>query len=159
MNTDNTLLKEPFFRADDCDVLKITFSNNKLSCGFPSPAQNDTENKIDLFRKLIKHPSTTFFCLVEGDSMENAGISDGDIAIIDKSLEPADGSIAMAYIDGAFTLKRLKVDKATKTVWLVPENEKYKPIKITPDNEQFLVWGILIHVIKSFYHDSPGRCK
>jgi len=145
-----TILNDLFFGFSEGGGLKISWSTNKLSCGFPSPAQNDTENKIDLFRKLIKHPSTTFFCIVEGDSMKNVGISDGDIAIIDKSLEPVDGKIAMAYLDGEFTLKRIRVDRKTKTVWLVAENEKYKPIEVTPDNEQFLIWGILIHVIKSF---------
>lgn len=136
--------------ADEDDLLLLFQSTNRLNCGFPSPAQNDTENKVDLFRKLVKHPSTTFYCHVEGDSMKGAGISNGDIAIIDKSLEPVDGKIAMSFIDGGFTLKRLKVDNKVKTVFLMPENDKYKPIEVTADNEHFYVWGILTHIIKAY---------
>lgn len=82
--------------------------------------------------------------------MKGAGITDGDYAIIDKSLAPRDGLIAMAYLNGEFTLKRLRVDKETQTVWLLPENSAFEPIKVLPEDEHFKVWGILINVIKSF---------
>jgi DNA polymerase V len=95
---------------------------------------------------LIKHPSATYYGRVKGESMKNAGINDGDLLIIDRSLEPLDGKIAVCYIDGEFTIKRIKLEK--DFCWLMPENEAYKPIKVTPDNE-FLIWGIVIHVIKS----------
>lgn len=139
----------PFATVADSGIT-LAVSPNTISCGFPSPAQYDTQKSIDLFAKLIRHPSTTFVCPVEGDSMKGAGISHGDIALIDRSLEPRDGRIAMAWLDGGFTLKRLKVEADTKTVWLMPENDRFQPVKVTPDNEHFLVWGILIHVIKSF---------
>ncbi len=129
---------------------QIPLSKNKVKASFPSPAMNDMDDKISLFKELIKHPSSTFYAKVDGNSMSDAGINDGDIAVIDKSIEPQDGKIAMAYLDGGFTLKRLKVDSATRTVWLVPENAEFTPIEVKEDNESFLIWGILIHVIKSF---------
>lgn len=129
---------------------EIPFSGSQVKASFPSPAMNDMDDKISLFKELIKHPSATFYAKVDGNSMSNAGIHDGDIAVIDKSLEPQDGKIAMAYVDGGFTLKRLKVDSGTRTVWLIPENDEFAPIEVKEDNENFLIWGILIHVIKSF---------
>ena len=79
--------------------------------------------------------------------MKNAGIENGDLLVIDKSLEPKIGKIAVCFIDGKFTVKRIEVEK--EIVWLIAENEKYNPIKVTKDND-LLIWGIVIHVIKSF---------
>lgn len=128
----------------------LPFSNTKIPAGFPSPALNDMDDKISLFKELIKHPSATFYMRVEGNSMIGAGINNGDIAVIDRSLPAQDGKIAVVYVDGEFTLKRLKLDLDNKAVWLIPENDEFKPIKVTEDNDSFLVWGILINVIKSF---------
>ena len=105
------------------------------------------ELTIDLNRELIKHKDSTFFAKVKGDSMKNAGIFDGDLLIIDKSLEPQDGKIAICQIDGDFTVKRIK--KENDVVWLIAENEDYKPIKVTEENE-LMIWGIVIHSIKTF---------
>lgn len=118
-----------------------------ISAGFPSPALDFVDLSIDLNKHLIKHPAATFYGLVKGFSMQDAGIGDGDLLVIDKSIEPADGKIAVCYIDGEFTIKRIKIEK--NTCWLLPANEDYNPIKITPEND-FLVWGIVTHVIKSF---------
>jgi DNA polymerase V len=79
--------------------------------------------------------------------MIDAGIDDGDLIVIDKSLEPKDGKIAVCFIDGEFTVKRLKVRKGV--VWLVPENKNYKPLKIS-DESELIIWGIVTHVLKSF---------
>ena len=79
--------------------------------------------------------------------MKDAGIFDGDLLVIDKSLEPINNKIAVCYIDGEFTLKRIKIEQGQ--VWLLPENKNYQPIKITEDNE-LLVWGVVTYVIKSF---------
>jgi len=79
--------------------------------------------------------------------MKDLGIDDGDLLIIDKSLEPSNGKIAVCFIDGEFTLKKIQLEK--DFVWLVPANKKYKPIKVTENND-FVVWGIVVHVIKSF---------
>ena len=79
--------------------------------------------------------------------MRDAGIGNGDLVVIDKSLEPIDGKIAICYVDGEYTLKRIKIEK--DACWLIPANDKFKPIKVTADNE-FLIWGIVTFVIKSF---------
>jgi DNA polymerase V len=100
---------------------------------------------IDLNRHLIKNPSATFYGRVKGDSLKNAGISNGDLLIIDRSLEPTNGKIAVCYIDGEFTAKRVQISK--KEILLIPENENYQPIRVTEENN-FLIWGIVTHVIK-----------
>ena len=117
-----------------------------ISAGFPSPALDFVDLTIDLNRHLIKHPSATFYGRVKGDSMKEAGIGDGDLLVIDKSIEPCDGKIAVCYIDGEFTLKRIVFDK--EGLWLMPENKKYKPIKIEEHND-LQIWGVVTHVIKS----------
>ncbi len=118
-----------------------------LRAGFPSPADDFLEVSIDLNKELIKHPAATFFGRVNGDSMKDIGIDDGDLLIIDKSLEIQDGKIAVCFIDGEFTLKKVKIEK--DILWLMPANKAYQPIKVTKDSD-FAVWGVVIHVIKSF---------
>lgn len=129
--------------------LSIPFIENTISAGFPSPAEDYLESGIDLNKELIRHPSTTFFGRVKGDSMSGAGIFEGDILVIDKSIEAKDDDIAVCFIDGEFTLKRIKKDK--DAVWLIPANEKYKPIKVTADND-FLIWGIVTSVVRKIRH-------
>ena len=122
------------------------FIDQGISAGFPSPAQDFIDLSIDLNQELIQHPASTFFGRVKGNSMIDIGISNGDLLIVDKSLEAADGKIAVCYLDGEFTVKRLKVEK--DCCWLLPENESYKPIKVTAEND-FIVWGIVVYVIKA----------
>ena len=124
----------------------LPFIKEGISAGFPSPADDFLDLSIDLNQELIKHPSTTFYGRVRGDSMINAGLNDGDLLIIDKSLEPTNGKIAVCFIDGDFTVKRINVEK--DKIWLVAENEKYKPILVTEDND-FMIWGIVTTVIKN----------
>ena len=124
----------------------------EIKAGFPSPAQDYVENGIDLNRELVKNPSSTFFGRARGTSMEGAGIFDGDLLIIDKSLEPREGAIAVCFIDGEFTLKRIHFEKhegQVTVIWLQPENEQFTPIKVTQDN-QFIIWGIVVHSVRSF---------
>ena len=128
-------------------LMPLPLIKSGISAGFPSPALDFVDLTIDLNRHLIKHPSSTFYGLVKGHSMKNIGIHDGDLLVIDKSLEPVNGKIAVCYLDGEFTLKRIQLEKTY--CWLMPENEDYKPIKITEEND-FLIWGIVTHVIKSF---------
>lgn len=140
--------------------LKLTLhlSNTKSSCtipvaeesvkaGFPSPAQDYLTDAIDLNKELIRHPSTTFYARVAGDSMINAGISEGDLLIVDKSITPKDQDVVVAYIDGEFTLKRIQFEEGKDHLWLMPENEKYSPIKINKEND-FSVWGVVTYNIK-----------
>ena len=127
--------------------MKLLHVKQGISAGFPSPADDFINTSIDLNKELIKNPSATFYGKVEGDSMKDAGIDHGDLLIIDKSLEPRNGKIAVCYIDGQFTIKKIKIEK--NCCWLLPANENYSHIKVTEENE-FIIWGIVIHVIKSF---------
>lgn len=127
-------------------VLELPYVEEGISAGFPSPALDFVDMTIDLNKHLVKHPSATFYGRVKGVSLINAGISDGDLLIIDRSIEPKDGKIAVCYIDGEFTAKRIKISK--KEVLLIPENEDYQPIRVTEENN-LIIWGIVIHVIKT----------
>ena len=144
LNSTTTL---DFYIPDYSTELELPFVDTGISAGFPSPADDFIELTIDLNKFLVKHKDTTFFAWVKGHSMKNAGIYDGDLLVIDKSLAPQDGKIAICQIDGEFTVKRIKIEK--EIVWLIAENEEYKPIKVTPENE-LMIWGIVIHSIKSF---------
>lgn len=117
-----------------------------IPAGFPSPAEDFNTLTIDLNRELVKNPSSTFYARVKGNSMIDAGIHDGDLIVIDKSLEPTNGKIAVCFIDGEFTIKRIKIDR--DCCWLVPANDDFNPIRVTEENE-FVVWGIVVHVIRS----------
>jgi DNA polymerase V len=136
-----------FYIPDYSTILELPFIDAGISAGFPSPADDFIELSIDLNKQLIKNKDTTFFAKVKGHSMKNAGIFDGDLLIIDKSLEPQNNKIAICQIDGEFTVKRVKIEK--DVVWLIAENEEYAPIKVTPENE-FIIWGIVTSSIKSF---------
>lgn len=126
--------------------MALPLANAGISAGFPSPADDFLDLSIDLNKELIKHPYATFYGRVSGDSMTGAGLDDGDLLIIDKSLEPKDGKIAVCFIDGEFTVKRIKLDK--DSLWLMPENPKYRPLKVTEDNA-FVIWGVVTSVIKN----------
>lgn len=95
----------------------------------------------------MRHPAATFYGRVSGDSMIEEGIEPGDILIIDRSIEPDSGDLAVCCIDGEFTLKRIKLEK--NRVWLIPSNEMFDPILVTPENE-FSVWGVVTHTIKAY---------
>jgi DNA polymerase V len=125
--------------------LPLPLISEGIRAGFPSPAMDFEDIRIDLNQYLIKNPSATFYGKVRGDSLRNAGIEEGDILIIDKSVEPADGKIAVCFLDGEFTAKRIRIRK--NKIWLMPENEKYKPIEVTEEN-QFIIWGVVTYVIK-----------
>jgi DNA polymerase V len=117
-----------------------------ISAGFPSPAEDFKETRINLHKELVKHPDATFFARVSGNSMINAGLDDGDLLVIDRSLEPTHNKIAVCFIDGEFTVKRLKIKK--NTITLMPENPQYKPIIVTKET-YFLIWGVVTYVIKA----------
>ncbi|MFI3240324.1 MAG: translesion error-prone DNA polymerase V autoproteolytic subunit [Bacteroidales bacterium] len=120
--------------------------DSAIPAGFPSPAEGLPSDAIDLNRELIEHPSSTFCARVTGDSMIDSGISDGDLLIIDKSLDVRNGSIAVCFIDGDFTLKRITIK--ADGLYLEPSNPRYSAIKVTEDSN-FNVWGIVTYVIKS----------
>lgn len=131
--------------ADNSLALELDFADGGIHAGFPSPAQDYIENGIDLNRELIRHPASTFYGRAVGDSMIDAGIDEGDILVIDKSLDAANGDMAVCFIDGEFTLKYIEIDNGR--MFLCPANPKYSKIEVLPDS-QFAVWGIVTYTIK-----------
>jgi len=141
-------LKSPitFFIPDLENNQELPFYAAGIKAGFPSPAGDFDETKISLDNVLVKNRGTTFYAKAIGTSMIGAGIDDGDIMVIDRSLEPTDNKIAVCYIDNEFTVKRIKTEK--NCVYLMPENKDFQPIKVTEENE-LIIWGIVTYVIKS----------
>lgn len=133
-------------RADVSEVLELPFADGGIRAGFPSPAEDYVSRTLDLNRELIDHPAATFYARVVGDSMSGEGIDEDDLLIIDKSLLPEDGDLAVCCLDGEFTLKRLRI--SGKHISLVPSNPDYPEIGIT-EGMDFKVWGIVTHTIKS----------
>lgn len=140
-------MKLIFYSADLSTELDLPFATEGIRAGFPSPAQDYMTDSIDLNKELVLHPATTFYARAVGNSMTGFGISDGDLLVIDKSIEPVDGDIVVAFIDGEFTLKKIMKDENECNLWLVPGNEDYPQIKITEEND-FIVWGVLTYNIK-----------
>lgn len=138
--------KLEFLKPDFDSAKQIPFIADGVSAGFPSPAADFTENTIDLNKELCENPLATFYIRVKGHSMIDAGINNGDILVVDRSIEARDSKIAVCLIDGEFTVKRIKLDK--NCLYLLAENPNYLPIKVTEDN-QFMVWGIVTYIIKS----------
>ena len=118
-----------------------------VKAGFPSPAE-DISEKLDLIRLLVRHRASTFVVRVVGVSMVDAGMDEGDIIIVDRSVDPYNNCKAVCYIDGEYTVKRVEIGE--NCARLMPANEKnttYKPIEVTPENN-FLIWGVVTWVIK-----------
>lgn len=137
-----------------------------VHAGFPSPAQDYMNSFIDLNKELVHHPAATFYARVVGDSMVDAGVEEGDVLVVDKSIEPQEGDMAVCFVDGEFALKFISFKNPDgtpskpagrpgksysilphKKMWLLPANNKYKPIEVTESND-FTVWGIVTYVIK-----------
>jgi DNA polymerase V len=116
-----------------------------VSAGFPSPADDFKELRISIDQEVVRNEEATFYARVSGVSMQGAGLDDGDLLVIDRSLEPQNDKIAVCFIDGSFTVKRLKVD--VDCVYLMSENKNYKPIKVS-EGDELLIWGIVTYVVK-----------
>lgn len=124
---------------------QLPFVAEGISAGFPSPANDFKQSRISLDETLVANEEATYYAKVRGDSMIGAGLCHDDLLVIDKSIPPGNGKIAVCFVDGEFTVKRLKVTE--ECVYLMPENDKYKPLKVTEDN-QLTIWGIVTYVIK-----------
>lgn len=119
-----------------------------IKAGFPSPAEDYSHETLDFNRDLIHNPEATFYGKVEGDSMIDAGICDGDIAVIDRSLEPKDGDVVVGFINEEFTIKFLDLKHRDEGyIELLPANKKFKPIRIGAADD-FEVWGVVVWTIK-----------
>ena len=129
--------------------LKLQFAPS-IKAGFPSPAQDYLHESLDFNRDLIRNPEATFYGRVEGDSMIEAGICDGDIAVIDRSIEPCDGDIVVGYVNNEFTIKYLDLKhRKDGYIELCPANKAFKPIRIHADDD-FEVWGVVVWTIKNW---------
>jgi DNA polymerase V len=137
--------KLTFFLPDFESDLRIPFVKEGVSAGFPSPAADFMETSIDLNKELSDNPLATFYIKVKGNSMIDAGINDNDVLVVDRSLEPQNHKIAICFIDGEFTVKRILVEQ--DCLYLMPENPSYSPIKVTEEN-QLIIWGMVTYVIK-----------
>jgi len=126
---------------------KLVLAEN-LHAGFPSPAADYTDH-IDITEEIIRHPDTTFYARIAGDSMCDAGIHSGDIVVIDRSLKARDGNYVAAYIDGEFTVKEYRYDPRERCAWLIPHNPQFSPIRVTEENA-FQIWGVITCIIHKF---------
>ena len=140
MNSNARTIYATDLSAEHCQPL----FESRVPAGFPSPAADYEEDRLDLNRYLIRHPAATFFVRAVGDSMIGAGIHCGDLLIVDRSLEPKDKSVVIAAIDGELTVKRIRMEK--KKITLEPENKSYSVRQITEDTD-FQVWGVVTNVI------------
>lgn len=135
-----------FITLDLSTELPIPYVDGGIPAGFPSPAQDYVDGTLDLNRELITHPAATFYARVDGHSME-PGINSGDLLIVDRSLEAEDGKVAVCFVNGEFTIKRLDLSSSDKgIIRLVPDNPTYPTIQVT-ESEHFEIWGIVKYVI------------
>ncbi|MEK9567006.1 MAG: translesion error-prone DNA polymerase V autoproteolytic subunit [Flavobacteriaceae bacterium] len=137
--------KLTFFHPDQEHQKTLHLAQEGISAGFPSPADDFKELRISIDQEVVRNEEATFYARVSGESMQGAGLDDGDLLVIDRSLEPQHNKIAVCCIDGEFTVKRLNV--TSKGVFLLPENPKYQPIEVTEENE-LIIWGIVTYVVK-----------
>ena len=131
--------------ADDSQGIELPFFDTKVQAGFPSPAEDHLEQRLDLNTLVIDNPNATFFVRVAGESMRDIGIADGDILVVDRSIESWENRVVVAVIDSEFTIKRFTTDQ--ETVLLKTENSDYPSIKITPEMD-FSVWGVVSWTLK-----------
>ena len=138
--------KLKFLKPKDGNSMGQWLVEQGISAGFPSPADDFKEIRISLDRELVRNKDATFYARVSGESMIEAGIDDGDLLVIDRSLNPENGKIVVCFLDGEFTVKRIN-EKGNK-LYLKPENKNYKEIKVKKENN-LIVWGVVTYVIKS----------
>ena len=143
--TKDKLSNLELFTPDLSEEQAIPFSESGVAAGFPSPAEDFMDLALDLNKELVRNPASTFYARVRGTSMIDEGINNGDLLIIDKSIEPHDGALAVCFIDGEFTLKRFK-DMGDHAL-LMPANKEFQPIMVNREND-FQIWGIVRYIIK-----------
>lgn len=143
----DTTVQHPTIRFPDetATVLPLPLFASHVAAGFASPADDYIETPLDLNQYLIQHPAATFFLRVEGDSMLGAGIHDGDLLVVDRSLEAKDGKVVIAALNGELTVKRLQM-REEGGISLLPENPDYPEIKVTAETD-LVIWGVVSNVI------------
>ena len=144
-NNDNKI-RLTFHPAEFGTKMPIPLAEQSVKAGFPSPAQDYMEGEIDLNEILVRHREATFYVRVSGDSMQDAGIFDGDLAVVDRQIEPSNGNFVIAFVDGEFTIKQFKMDESGTFGWLIPWNSDFSPIRVD-ENNRFMIWGVVTYVI------------
>ena len=132
--------------------IELPLFAERVACGFPSPAQDYVEDRLDLNRLAVRHPSATYFIKVSGDSMIGAGIGDGDLLVVDRSLNAEHGDIVVASVAGEFTVKELQTRPALR---LLPHNVRYQPITFHSE-EELQIFGVVTHTLKTHKHVRAG---
>ena len=127
-------------------IFPLPLFTDRVPCGFPSPAQDYIEDRLNLHSLLVSHPSTTYFVRVSGDSMIGAGIGEGDLLVVDRSLTAQHGDIVMACVDGEFTVKELQTHPVLR---LIPRNSGYPAIAFRDDGE-LQIFGVVTSAVKMF---------
>jgi DNA polymerase V len=133
-----------FLEVESRSALRVPMMAWAAACGFPSPAEDYVDRPLDFNELFIEHPAT-FAIRIEGDSMTGAGIFPGDIAVVDRAREPVNGSIILALLDGAFTVKRYRIKDGA--VWLQAENPAFADMPLS-DGQSFEVWGVITRSIR-----------
>lgn len=135
-----------FILPDLSTELPLDYIDGGIPAGFPSPAQDYVGDKLDLNRELVQHPSATFYARADGNSME-PNIHCGDLLVIDRSMDPTENCVAVCYVNGEFTIKRIDLSqKASGIIRLVPDNPEFPILEVT-DQENFEIWGVVRFVI------------
>lgn len=135
-----------FLTLDVSTHLELPFVDGGIPAGFPSPAQDYVDGTLDLNRELVEHPAATFYARVDGHSME-PGIACGDILVVDRSLDAQDGCVAVCFVNGEFTIKRIDLSRKSEgIIRLVPDNTAYPVLEVS-ETEQFEIWGVVRYVI------------
>lgn len=135
------------YRQEHVEFARVApLAGPPASAGFPSPADDYLDGELDVAQYLVRNPSATYFMRAAGRSMDGAGISDGDLLVVDRSLEARDGHIVIAALDGEFTVKRLR--QSGGRAWLQAENKDYPPLELN-ETSDFRVWGVVTHIIHS----------
>ena len=132
------------YAIEDSNTIEVDMLG-EVRAGFPSPADEEPREKLDLIKLLVRHPASPFFFRVGGTSMIDAEMDEGDIIIVDRSIEPYNGCSAVCFIDGEFTVKR--VERHSDHTMRIAANPKFEPIRISADNE-FAIWGVVTYIIK-----------
>lgn len=141
----DSLAEGRLFALAQTDEILIILVDGSVCAGFPSPADDYIQSRIDLNRELIRNPDATFGIWIQGDSMQGDGIDDGDFVLVDRSLEPINGAVAVCVLNQDFTVKR--IEKKGKRIRLLPANPAFEPIEIQ-EGDELTIWGVVTYVIK-----------
>ncbi|MFL4290467.1 translesion error-prone DNA polymerase V autoproteolytic subunit [Enterobacter asburiae] len=143
---------DTLFSYQPKQIIELPLFSERVACGFPSPAQDYVEDRLDLNRLAVRHPSATYFIKVSGDSMIGAGIGDGDLLVVDRSLNAEHGDIVVASVAGEFTVKELQTRPALR---LLAHNARYQPITFQSE-EELQIFGVVTHTLKTHKHVRAG---